>query len=788
MRLYSALSLRSQILALTVALVAGTLFAVLMTILLRSDEALRNSVNASIDDATESLSRVIHYRQELLINSAGVLVSDFGFKQAVATGDAATVESMLSNHGQRISADVMFILDLEGDVLVATHGDVPAGQSFPYPEIVRGAVQGQEHVGFLTLGEHLYQMVLMPLRTPRISAVAGIGFRIGAADIREVLPEAHIHVTFVAHRSDQPDLLLSTLPDQDEAGIAVGSPGYLETLLRLPFSGQQKYLSRHLDGSAGVSSELDVIISDDLTGFYSSYEQTRNQILLLAALFILLAVLGSSYIARRLTRPLAQLAHATRGFAQGHFALPAIRATNSEVSRLLQAFSLMSTELNEREERIIYHATHDSLTGAMNRDAVTNLIENMVASETAFLLIGVQISGLKSINENLGLEAGDLCLRQFADRLRDNSNQDFLARQSADELALIIPMGDDSSDDTRDMIVNAVTKRLARPMQVNDIGINPDFYTAVISYPQQASDARQMWRRFSIALEHAISRNQRVYLYEDGLDQAHIRKTRILRDLKQVLSDNDGQLKLYYQPKMDLRTGQITKAEALIRWHHPELGFIPPDYFIELAEQTGLIRQVTRWVVSQVMLDHSEFVASGLSLQLSVNISASDLADTGLKQHIHSEVVEHKAQPSDICLEITERDMMTDVDRSVELLHDYRRYGFHLSIDDYGVGYSELSKLSVMPVDELKIDKSFILQLIQQTQDQVIVKSTIAMAHELGMKVVAEGVEDEDAMNWLAERGCDFIQGYFLSRALPVSDLIDWCQAFAQQTQRPITE
>ena len=775
----SALSLRSQILAFTVALVVGTLGVVLVMVLMRSDDAIRLSVNASIDDASESLSRVISYRQELLTSSAGVLVSDFGFKQAVATGDAATVDSMLRNHGQRIDADIMVILDLNGEAVVSTNPDIPPGETFEYPDIVESAVRGEDRAEFLTLNDHIYQMVLVPLRTPRISGIAGVGFRIGAVDVRGVLPEKNIHVSFIARRPSQPDLILSTLSDNEEAQRAITASATLNSLLSVPFGGRQKYLRKPVQLGNMVSPNMDIVISDDLTSFHKSYTLIRNQILLLALFFILMAVIGSSLIAGRLTRPLAQLAHATKGFASGNFGLSSvIRSTNSEVSRLLSAFNLMSEELNEREEKIIYQATHDSLTGALNRDAVTQLIETMVQEKTGFLLIGIQISGLKNINENLGIETGDQYLRTFADRLRDNSNQDYLARQSADELALIIPLTETDNETSRDTIVEAVTRRLSRPMQVNGIGINPDFYTAVISYPLQAEDARQVWRRFSIALEHAITHNRRIYVYEEGLDQAHIRKTKILRDLKTVLTDNDGQLKLFYQPKMDLSNGRITKAEALIRWIHPELGFIPPDYFIELAEQTGLIKQVTRWVMKQAVNDQKLLQDSGIHLHISVNISASDLADSALKKHIDSLMENHHFNPADICLEITERDMMTDVDKSVALLHNYREYGFQLSIDDYGVGYSALSKLSVMPVDELKIDKSFILKLISQPQDQVIVKSTITMAHDLGLRVVAEGVEDQESLNWLIAQGCDFIQGYFISKALPVDALIGWYRTF----------
>ena len=282
-------------------------------------------------------------------------------------------------------------------------------------------------------------------------------------------------------------------------------------------------------------------------------------------------------------------------------------------------------------------------------------------------------------------------------------------------------------------------------------------------------------------MEHAITTNTSLYFYQEGQDKVHLKKIKILKHLKETLQNDDGQLQMYYQPKLNLRTGKIEKAEALIRWFHPDEGFIPPDMFIELAEQTGLIGLVTNWVISRVLDDMVKMKANGVTLQVSINLSAQDLSNEGLRNLIEHKLTDNRLNASEVCLEVTERDMMTDVGKSLELLNYYRDRGFQLSVDDYGVGYSALAKLAELPVHELKIDKCFILKLASQKDDQIIVRSTVSMAHELGLSVVAEGVEDLESQQWLADVGCDFIQGYYLARPMSLDAVIDWVDEYRSE-------
>ncbi|PIQ39767.1 MAG: GGDEF domain-containing protein, partial [Thalassolituus sp. CG17_big_fil_post_rev_8_21_14_2_50_53_8] len=273
-----------------------------------------------------------------------------------------------------------------------------------------------------------------------------------------------------------------------------------------------------------------------------------------------------------------------------------------------------------------------------------------------------------------------------------------------------------------------------------------------------------------------------LFLYEDGMDQQHLQKLHILKSLKQALNDNDGQLQMYYQPQKNLLTGNVDKAEALIRWFHPQDGFIPPDVFIELAEQTGLICQLTDWVIAQVLEHVAVWRRNNIDLQVSINISAQDICRDGLTTLIEHKLQDLQLRPADICLEITERDMMLDEEKSLQQLQLLREHGFSISMDDYGIGYSALSKLARMPVDEIKIDKCFILNLAETHDDQIIVRSTLNMARELGLRVTAEGVENQASETWLKAAGCNYIQGYFLCRPMAFESIAGWLADFRQHS------
>jgi diguanylate cyclase (GGDEF)-like protein len=545
----------------------------------------------------------------------------------------------------------------------------------------------------------------------------------------------------------------------------------------------QRFASQWLTISRHDTVPVSVVLSADLRSSSEGYVRLRNRILQLALIIVLLAVAGSTLMARRLTVPLKRLVRDARAIARGEYhSIDPPRRANNEIQTLVSAFRTMNNDLAGREQKIRYQALHDSLTGLLNRVSMLSELEQRVETGESFMLADVNIRGFKNINDSLGPDVGDGCLTRVAQRLAALSQQGALARVAGDEFVLLIPCPDTATNLWAEAHGWKILHSMATPVNVNGISVNIDVRVGLVLFPAQASTAAQLIRRTNIALEHARSHKLSLFLYEDGMDQQHLQKLHILKSLKQALNDNDGQLQMYYQPQKNLLTGNVDKAEALIRWFHPQDGFIPPDVFIELAEQTGLICQLTDWVIAQVLEHVAVWRRNNIDLQVSINISAQDICRDGLTTLIEHKLQDLQLRPADICLEITERDMMLDEEKSLQQLQLLREHGFSISMDDYGIGYSALSKLARMPVDEIKIDKCFILNLAETHDDQIIVRSTLNMARELGLRVTAEGVENQASETWLQAAGCNYIQGYFLCRPMAFESIAGWLADFRQHS------
>ena len=291
-------------------------------------------------------------------------------------------------------------------------------------------------------------------------------------------------------------------------------------------------------------------------------------------------------------------------------------------------------------------------------------------------------------------------------------------------------------------------------------------------YPTHGSDPLTLLRRADVAMYAAKQRHVEYALYDARHDQYSPRRLALLGDLRKAIVTHE--LRLYYQPKAELRTGLIDSVEALVRWQHPTHGFIPPDQFIPLAEQTGLIIPLTHWVIETAIQQCRHWLDAGLNLGVAVNLSMWNLRDVSLPDTIVELLAQYRVSPRCLSVEITESAMMTDAEHTLQVLNRLFALGVRIAIDDYGTGYASLSYLKRLPADELKIDRAFVQYMTADRADQAIVRSTVTMAHSLGIRVVAEGVEDQATWNLLETLGCDIAQGYYLSRPVPAQELECW--------------
>jgi EAL domain-containing protein (putative c-di-GMP-specific phosphodiesterase class I) len=304
-------------------------------------------------------------------------------------------------------------------------------------------------------------------------------------------------------------------------------------------------------------------------------------------------------------------------------------------------------------------------------------------------------------------------------------------------------------------------------------------------------DAQTMLKHADIAMYVAKRTNSGVSIYDTNQDQHSVRRLTLEKDLHDAIENNT--LKLYYQPKIDLRSKVVVSVEALLRWDHPEMGTIPPVELIEIAEQTGIIRALTLWIISTALAQLSKWQEVGLELDMAINLSMWNLQDPGLAHEIEHILVINKIAASRLELEITEGAMIADINKTMAVLNLLNNAGIQLAIDDYGTGFSSLAYLKKLPVNILKIDKSFVLGMTRDKHDNSIVHSTIELAHNLGLKVVAEGVEDKATIDLLAEMGCEIAQGYYFSRPLSQDALLQlmqdspWGFSFSNNLPKQIT-
>jgi diguanylate cyclase (GGDEF)-like protein len=424
-------------------------------------------------------------------------------------------------------------------------------------------------------------------------------------------------------------------------------------------------------------------------------------------------------------------------------------------------------------------ARHDHLTGLPNRVLLRERLTSILlpsdeggdgAGESGVLLL-LDLDHFKEVNDTFGHYAGDRLLEQVGHRLRDSVPANaVVARLGGDEFAVLVATSAMSAEEA-EAIPSDLLALLDRPVVVEGQRLNVAASIGVVHYPADGTDADALLRRADVAM-YVAKRAHSGYAYYDAQQDPHTpERLGLVGELREAIEHDE--LTLAYQPQIALDTHQVTGVEALVRWAHPRRGMIPPVEFVAIAEHTGLMEPLTRCVLRGALQQCRTWLDKGLHLPVSVNISATDLQD-GFAQVVEELLDAHHVPVEYLRLEITEGAMMVDRDRASRVLQDLRALGVRISIDDYGTGYSSLAYLGHLPIDELKIDRSFIAGLLSSTANAAIVRSTIALGHDLGLVVVAEGVEDQPTWDVLGELGCDTIQGYFASKPLPAPALENW--------------
>ena len=434
-------------------------------------------------------------------------------------------------------------------------------------------------------------------------------------------------------------------------------------------------------------------------------------------------------------------------------------------------------------ERLRHDSLHDALTGLGNRalfqeamEAVAPFPEDGVA---AVMLL--DLDRFKEVNDTLGHESGDKLLQQIALRLVELlGDRGTICRLGGDEFAILLPTLEHIGEAGE--LAGRVLAALEQPFSVGDMKLEVGGSIGVALAPVDGDTSTALLQRADVAMYAAKENRSGWELYAKEHDRYSPRRLSLAADLRHAVER--GELTLHYQPKAELESGRITGVEALVRWNHPEYGMIPPDDFIPLAEHTGLIRPLTTWVLNEAVRQVALWNSAGMRLNVAVNLSVRSLMDGGLPDEVATALESQSLDATALVLEITESTIMADPNRAIAILTRLSDHGVSLAIDDFGTGYSSLAYLKRLPVDEVKVDRSFVMNMATDNDDAVIVRSTVDLARNLGLRVVAEGVEDAASWDHLRGLGCDAVQGYYLAKPMPAPQFAHWLDNYERESAR----
>ncbi|WP_178109837.1 EAL domain-containing protein [Pseudomonas sp. AG1028] len=729
-----------------------------------TNASIRTQAREQLEVGTSVFGQLLDTHARQLRDAVQVLTSDFGFREAVASGDEATIRSALFNHGARINAGVVMMFDMDGKLTASTSAPPSVAQT----EQINRQLNRQGQSILMPFDGQIYLLVQATINAPLPIARLVTGFAIDDRFAHELNQLTHLELSIIGSMDGQPDVFVSTLQDLHKITFD-GDSGEV-------MHGDEPFLVQRLVLGSGDGFRVQALLQRSLEQARGSVVALNKQILLIAVAALVASLMGALLLARSLSRPIRHLAGAAERVGQGDYEVPLALDRGDELGSLAKAFQSMQQGIAERERQLAHNALHDPMTGLPNRNLALERLSSAIMADRHIALLYVGIGNFRTVTESCEAGGGDRVMQQLANRLQMALRpSDSLARLHGDEFVLLLDGADvDSAVATADRVQQLSMK----PFRIDNVDIALDCHIGIAGYPSDGVTPEELLRRAGIAMQDAGQLPGRIQVYESGRDAVQQRQVQLIRDLRHAAQREE--LLLHYQPKLDVRNPSRIQAEGLLRWQHPQFGMVSPGEFIPIAERTGSIQILTAWVIEEGVRQLQEWRQRGLMVQLSLNISTDDLIDAELPSRVGQLLAHYRVPASQLIFEITESGVMLNPAVALQVLHGLREKGIGLSVDDFGTGYSSLAQLKRMPVQELKIDQSFIRDLDDTSEDAVIVRSTIEMSHSLGLKVVAEGVELQRSLDLLDRWQCDSVQGYLISRPLAP-------QAFEAWMQRPLT-
>ena len=745
---------------LLLVVVAATYFAVKAA----TSRAVENQAQVQLKTGIQVFERLLDLRGRRLQYGLDWLTVDLPFKHAVAEGKTVPILAALRRHGTGIRSSEVFVLGLDGKVMVSTLPVLTRGQVFPYDDALRQARRTGLQMLIVAMDGRPYLLVQDEVLDPLPIARVVMGFPMDTLFANELRSMSNLDVSFLSVQHGRAGPLFSTHPDAYQAAaVSQLREAQINPEAQINVFYGERVLSQVLPlDNTGDGDEVRVLLQSPLDHALESFAPLDRQFLGIAVAVLLVSLAGALFLARRVSRPLNALVQAAERIGDGDYRTPVRVRSHDEFGLLARAFNAMQSGIAVRERQLAHNALHDPLTGLPNRALAMERLGSAISARRPVVLLYLGIENYRVINEGFGPEGVEEMLRE-ASRCLSMSllASDTAARIAGSEFLLLLENTEIERAVAR---ADRLYALLTEPQRIGNDELRHEVSIGIAAYPDDGQQVEELISRAAIARHDAASLPGHLQIYQQDRDLAHQRQITLIRDLRRAAME--GELFLCYQPKLDLKHGHVRQAEALLRWQHPTLGQVSPAEFIPLAERTGSMGSLTLWVIEEAVRQIGEWALRGLFIQLSVNISVADLADDDLAIRVTALLMQYKVDAQQLIFEITESAIMHNPQQALSVLEQLRGCGISLSVDDFGTGYSSLAQLQRLPVQELKIDQSFVRNLDSTSGDGVIVRSTIEMSHNLGLKVVAEGVEFAPSLKLLRQWNCDTAQGFLISRPL----------------------
>jgi diguanylate cyclase (GGDEF)-like protein len=761
------LSFRNRLLILLIGLVVGAETVTLFTALARTSTTVREQADEQLVAGVHIAQQLLEYRERQLANAVAVLTADYGLREAVASGDRATVDSALANHAARIGADLTVAVDQEGQV-IARGDDRGAVDPALLAALNPANDHDQDKARFIVARSGAWQVFVSPVLAPDEIGRIALGFAIDEPLARELRDLVGVDVAFLAGPTGAQRVTATTVAPMRKTDFAVraalrASPATIQI-------GGEEYLATatHL---ASDRTPFDVALLKPMQQVMAPYRELAMNLGMIIGVTLAAAVIAGIYLGRSAARPVQQLAEGAARIAAGDYSQGVVGSGGRELEHLADAFNSMQMGIADRESRLMHMARHDSATGLPNRLHAEEWLEMQLQSlprDQNLCVVLVCVGNLQEISATLGFDIAGSLVGHLARGLSGWQGRHAMVAR-VDSVHFLVAATNLAENDVG-ALVEQVNARCREPLVTAGIALHAAVVLGAAVTRSHGHTAQELLRCAEAAVETARQKKLAHAFFERASDDEQRRRLKLGAELPAALAT--GQLYLHYQPKFRLADRRVTGFEALVRWRHPELGIISPAEFIPIAERTGASGALTRWVLRTSMQQLAHWLELGARVEMAVNFSAADILDAGMLQHV-LEVLRDTQVPADsLTVEITESVLLHEPEaarRNMELL---RVVGVRFSIDDFGTGYSSLSQLRDLAADELKIDQSFVRRLGGTPENQAVIRAIVDLAHGLGLRTVAEGVETEAQWRQLVELGCDYAQGYLTGKPQAADDLV----------------